>query len=68
MEAQPAPQWCEVEMAFTGPDAGNAYTEVCARADIAPGLVTLPPSERDVSRGGLSYHGGVAERHDSSSD
>jgi hypothetical protein len=30
MEAQPAPQWCEVEMAFTGPDAGNAYTDVDA--------------------------------------
>ena len=30
MEAQPAPQWCEVEMALTGPAAGNAYTDVDA--------------------------------------
>jgi hypothetical protein len=30
MEAQPAPQWCEVEMAFTGPAADNAYTDVDA--------------------------------------
>jgi hypothetical protein len=30
MEAQAAPQWCEVEIAFSGPAAGNAYTDVDA--------------------------------------
>ncbi|HEY6811394.1 MAG TPA: hypothetical protein VI074_01765 [Propionibacteriaceae bacterium] len=30
MEAQSALQWCEVEIAFTGPAAGNAYTDVDA--------------------------------------
>lgn len=30
MPDETAPQWCEVDIAFTGPDAANPYTDVDA--------------------------------------